>query len=78
MAKAVGLVASILAIETTAEAAFRMAKWMFRTAREISGVQEDIEKFAKKIDSFESIIAAAHFALYDHCKDKDQESLSPS
>jgi hypothetical protein len=76
MAEAIGLAASILAIESAAEAILTVAKWMFRTAKEISGVEEDIEALAKKIDSFQSIIGAAYFALYIHYMDRDQESLS--
>jgi hypothetical protein len=61
----IGLAASIIAIGQAAQIALRMSRSMRHLSRKLGAVQDDIRGFARDIETFSSVISAAHFSL--HC-----------
>lgn len=67
MMEVIGLAASIVAIGQAAEMALNMSRSMRTLARRLRAAQSEIQRFAKDIEIFSSVIGAAYFSLYSHC-----------
>ena len=74
MAEVVGLAASIIAIGTAADAAYKTQKRIRRLARDLGAAQENILKFATEIKDFYLVVTTANFSLHEYSKKSPAEN----
>jgi hypothetical protein len=71
----IGLAASIIAIGQAAQIALQMSKSMRHISHSLGAAEHDIRGFARDIETFSSVIGAAHFSL--HCHYLPEKTPSP-
>lgn len=60
---ALSIAASVVALRTAGDAAYKIAKSLYRSSRRAKGAGRDIENFAKDVDMYGVAIGAAYAAL---------------